>query len=105
MELYRGMSTVEWKEWLAASAIPTPKNFTSDAAEALAFGRKYLLEGRLFVLAVAYDDLLFQQTVPVKESDLGGAWFENTCQIGLGEILYSCLTPHKLKQRKQSLVP
>ena len=99
MELYRGMSTIEFDQWRLTSVIPYPRNFTTSPKEAFTLGRKHVRKGSLFVLAVEYDDLLFQQTLPAKESDIGGAWFENTSPINLDGIIYSVLRPKDTKHR------
>lgn len=94
MELYRGMNSLEWNEWKAASAMPSSKNFTTNAQEALYLGRKYCLQGKVFVLAVQYDDLLFRETIAMRES----TWYESMKPISLNEVIYSTLTTTQLKQ-------
>ena len=87
MELYRGMSDIEWDEWQSNRTIPKGKNFTTCPNEASRLGDQHTLNGKLIVVGTSYDDLSFQKTLGTSSTGIGSEWYETSRNIGLDEII------------------
>ncbi|MBT6774960.1 hypothetical protein HOA91_06360 [Candidatus Woesearchaeota archaeon] len=87
MELYRGMSHLEWQEWNEERVIPKGKNFTTCSDEALRLGDQNTLNGELIIVRTKYDDLSFQKTLGTSSTGIGSEWYETDRNIGLEEFV------------------
>ena len=87
MDLYRGMSHLEWQEWNSTKKIPKGKNFTTCPYEASKLGDSHTLNGELIVIKTEYDDLSFQKTLGTSSTGIGSEWYESSRNVGLEEFV------------------
>ena len=95
--LYRGMSSLELKLWeYNERTIPAQINFTKNPQEAIRLGQHYLFEGKLTILCVRYDDILFH---PIDAGLENAHWFVSTKPINFEEVHATRITQKEAKKQ------
>ena len=90
--LYRGMSDLEFYDWLNEGQIPQQKDFTSEPEEAIDFGKRNVMKGNLVIFQTKFNDLYFQNTLHNAMNDFTG-WYETIKGHNFGELETEILSP------------
>ena len=101
MELYRGMSILEWKTWIENERIiPQDKNFTPSGEEAINLGKCYTSPEDLIILKVRYEDDLFKPLHNTNPGYNGNSWYQNSRKLSIDELLFEILCPCEIMKQK-----
>ncbi len=92
--LYRGMSDLEFYDWIDKGNIPKNKYFASDPEEAIKIGREYIRNGELVIFQTKYDYLYFKNVLQTKLNDFDG-WHKTSKQYGVNELETNILSPRE----------
>lgn len=102
MDLYRGMSNLEFYCWHDRQILPKGKNFTSEPLEAIKLGKRYVLRGELIIFSMNYDPEGFNTIL--KESIVAPGWYQNNEEIYLGLGNFEIYSPREAVNNYQELM-
>jgi hypothetical protein len=94
------MSSLELKLWEDNEKVIPPRvNFTRNSQEAIRLGQHHLFEGKLTILCVRYDDILFH---PIDAGLEDAQWFVSTKPINFEEVQATRITQKEAKRQSSS---